>query len=406
MRIAYFTSAYPRATDTFIQREIAELRRLGVEVLTFAIRQPEAANNVSEGILAERKNTSYLLPFNLFNLLSLNIKKLLTAPSTYFKALKLALTTAKPGLRGTIYQLFYFQEALLLANLLIKNKVQHVHNHFGDSSGSVTMLAAALSGIGYSMTIHGPHIFFEPTYSALREKVKYSKFIVCISNYCRSQMMLFSDQDDWEKLEIVHCGIDLDTYLVTDRTTNLGTDLPPAKLLYVGRLAAEKGVPVLLRSLSLLKEEGYNFELTLLGDGPDRTLLESLVKEHELGSMVHFGGYASQQSVRDTLLSSDIFILPSFAEGVPVSLMEAMACGIPVVGTNVGGVTELIKNGVSGMVVAPSDEIALKNAIAAYLTNPELRNQARIAGREAVEAEFNLKTEAKKLSQLFSRPQD
>lgn len=404
MRIAYFTSSYPRATDTFIQREVIHLRGAKEEVLTCALRAAPEANNVSTLVISERKNTTYFLPVSPLKLLSLNLKYLLTRPGIYAKTLALAFQTRRHGLKGTLYQLFYFQEALLLANYLVQHNIEHLHNHFGDSSGMVTMLASKLSNVGYSITFHGPHIFFEPTLLALREKVKYAKFIVCISNYCKSQMMLFSDSEDWHKLKIVHCGIDLNSYTIAPQQEKQPDR--PVKLLYVGRLAAEKGVPVLLRSLIALKNEGYQFHLTLLGDGPERTALEAEVKTHGLDQMVQFGGFASQETVRATLQASDVFVLPSFAEGVPVSLMEAMACGVPVIGTNVGGVTELIEHGVSGLVVAPSDEVALKKAISDYLENPALRQSVKQAARKVVESQFNLELEVNKLGRLISEYQE
>jgi colanic acid/amylovoran biosynthesis glycosyltransferase len=400
MRVSYFTSTYPRATDTFIQREVVGLRNEGIEVLTAALRSPEATNNVSDLIRNERKNTAYFLPANPLRLLKINILTVVKAPGDYLKTLKLAFKTRKPGIKGALYQLFYFQEALMLSDYLKSHNIQHLHNHFGDSSGMVAMLASHLSGVGYSITFHGPHIFFEPTLLALREKIKYAKFIVCISHYCKSQLMLFSDVEDWHKLKIVHCGVDVDQYAMP-LVKPINDLSQPVKLLYVGRLAAEKGVPVLLRSLISLKNDGHRFHLTLLGDGPERTALEMEVKENGLTEMVHFAGFASQETVRDTLQNSDVFILPSFAEGVPVSLMEAMACGVPVIGTNVGGVTELIEHGVSGMVVAPSDDVALQNAILSYIKHPELRETIRITARNTIESNFNFRIEVNKLEHLI-----
>jgi glycosyltransferase involved in cell wall biosynthesis len=405
MRISYFTSSYPRATDTFIQREVVGLRVAGHEVFTSALRRPEGSNNVSELIRSERENTTYLLPANALAIIKLNIITLFKTPAIYFKTLCLAFKTRKPGIKGTLYQLFYFQEALLLSNYLIKNRIQHIHNHFGDSSGAVTMLASQLSGVGYSITFHGPHIFFEPTLLALREKVRFAKFIVCISNYCRSQMMLFSDAEDWHKLHIVHCGVDVAAYSTREPVAKILVN-DAFKLLYVGRLAAEKGVPVLLNSLIALKKEGHNFHLTLLGDGPERADLEHKVKQHGLQEHVYFGGFASQETVRKTLQNSDVFILPSFAEGVPVSLMEAMACGVPVIGTNVGGVTELIQHGVSGLVVSPSDEVSLKQAIMSYMENEQLRESVKREARQTIEAQFNLNLEIAKLGKLIEKYQE
>jgi glycosyltransferase involved in cell wall biosynthesis len=216
--------------------------------------------------------------------------------------------------------------------------------------------------------------------------------------------MLFSDPKDWHKLHIVHCGIDVESYKFSEASESSPQDV--VKLLYVGRLAAEKGVPVLLNSLIALKNEGYQFHLTLLGDGPERASLEAEVKRHDLESMVFFGGFASQETVRKTLQHSDVFILPSFAEGVPVSLMEAMACGVPVIGTNVGGVTELIEHNVSGLVVAPSDEIALKNALSSYLNSQSLRERVKLAARKVVETSFNLEIEVAKLQKLIEKYQE
>jgi glycosyltransferase involved in cell wall biosynthesis len=400
MRIAYFTSIYPRATDTFIQREVAGLREQGHEVLTISTNKPGREHLISPEVENIFDETYYLLPFNFLLLIWLNLRGALFNTKRYFNAWKIALKSARPGLKGFVYQLFYFQESLLLLDILNKHHIEHVHNHFGDSSGTITMLASLQSSVTYSITIHGPHIFFEPTIWALDLKLKYSKFIACISHYCKSQVMLFSNAADWHKLKIVHCGIDFNHY----QSVQVGAPSPtaPLKLIYVGRLAPEKGVGVLIDSLIMLKEDSVHFELTLVGDGPERASLESLVKQHGLQDSILFHGFANQSVVRNKLLESDIFVLPSFAEGVPVSFMEAMASGIPVVGTNVGGVSELIEHGVTGLIVPPADEEALKKAISRYVTEPDLRTRIKLAARAYVEREFNLEKELLKLSRYIS----
>lgn len=405
MRIAYFTSAYPRATDTFIQREILHLRQKGHDVMTYALRKPGLDHNVSEFVKSERDNTHYLLPANLLALVGLNIKWLLTQPQKYFNALILAFKTSRAGFKGWLFQLFYFQEALLLAEALLSNKVSHLHNHFGDSSGTVSMLASQLSNIPYSITIHGPHIFFEPLEWALREKVKYSSFIVCISHYCKSQIMLFSDQEDWHKLKIVHCGVDISEYIFAPKSSPTENSL--INMLYVGRLAGEKGVPILLKSLVELKSTGLQFRLTLYGDGADRKLLEQLVSDNGLQDYVNFAGFADQATIRAALTNSDLFILPSFAEGVPVSLMESMAIGVPVISTYVGGIVELITPEHSGILVSPSDIAGLSDAIQKYSTDTEFRIQVIKNARQKIERDFNLALELSKLEMLFvGKPYD
>lgn len=401
MRIAYFTSIYPRATDTFIQREVAGLRQLGHQVFTISTNKPGREHLISPEVKRIFDETDYLLPFNPFLLARLNIQGLLFNTKRYLHAWKTALKSARPGVKGFLYQLFYFQESLLLVQLLKKHQIEHIHNHFGDSSGTITMLASLQSGVGYSITIHGPHIFFEPLVWALDLKLKYAKFIACISHYCQSQIMLFSDAADWHKLKIVHCGIDFNHYQ-TVQSGHTAVQGQPTKLIYVGRLAPEKGVGVMINSLIKLKQEGTAFELTLIGDGPERVQLEQLVAKNDLKDNILFHGYANQHTVRAKLLESDIFVLPSFAEGVPVSFMEAMASGIPVVGTNVGGVSELIEHGVTGLIIPPADEDALKNAISRYIKDPDLRMRISQAARIYVENEFNLDKELSKLSSYIS----
>ncbi len=395
MRIGYFTSIYPRATDTFIQREVRGLRERGIDVRTFSAHKTGSDHDVGPEVIEEKRNTLYLLPANPLSLLMDNLAVFASGPARYGRTLWLAFGTARPGFRGMLYQMFYFQEAVILARLLRKQKIGHLHNHLGDVSGTITMLACALTGIGYSITIHGPHIFFDPTHWAMREKVKFSRFIACISHYCRSQMMLFSDQADWDRFQIVRCGVDPRQF------RHIEVRPKARKLLYVGRLAAEKGLPVLFESLKLLGQQGGDYELTLVGDGIERESLEGMTRRLGIEDRVIFAGFAGQEQVRNYLMQSDIFVLPSFAEGVPVSLMEAMACGVPVIATHVGGVAELIEPGATGLLVPASDPVALRDAIASYLNDHGLREKVSRRGREKVLSDFNLDNEVDKLAQLF-----
>ncbi len=400
MRLAYFTSSYPRATDTFIQREVAGLRQRGLDVITFTLRVTGKEHDVNAEVVVEKNRTQSLLPSSPFGLIASNMWFIAFRLKRYLETLWLAFVTRRPGLTGFIYQIFYFQEAVLLARKIYLQKIEHLHNHLGDSSGTVTMLAARLSGVGYSMTIHGPHIFFDPTHWALREKLKYSRFVACISHYCKSQMMLFTDGVDWSKLQIIRCGIDLSQFQY----------MPPRsagrRLLYVGRLAPEKGIPVLIESLAGLKEQGYEFELVLAGDGPERTSLEEMVEAAGLGDRVIFAGYIEQAAVVRYMRESDVLVLPSFAEGVPVSLMEAMALGVPVISTYVGGIVELVEPGVGGQLVFPSNREALRTAIARILDDPQFRTGTSLRARERVASEFDLDVQLDRLAQLFLKACD
>ncbi|MBD3882877.1 glycosyltransferase family 4 protein [Phormidium tenue FACHB-886] len=396
MRVAYLTGEYPRATDTFIQREVMTLRDKGVEVHTFSIRKTGEEHIVGAEQRAERDRTFYILPAaKPLPLLLAHLSLFLSSPQRYWQALKLAWETHQPGLRGTFYQIFYFAEAGILAHQIKQRQVQHLHNHFGDSSCSVAMLAAALGGFSFSFTMHGPYIFFEPHRWRLDEKLKRSLFTSCISHFCRSQGMIFAPAERWNRMHIVHCGIGPELYSLKTHSD------PGRRLLYVGRLADVKGLPILLESLATVKRSHPDIELTVVGDGPDRTKLEAMTAQLGLSENVKYVGYQSQASVREFMQQTDMFVMSSFAEGVPVVLMEAMAAGVPVIATQIAGISELVENGVNGYLVPAGDTATLADRIESLLTSAEFRAKLGAAGRSKVEQEFNIHQEVERLYQIM-----
>ncbi|MBE9636038.1 glycosyltransferase [Salipiger mangrovisoli] len=395
-KLAYLTGEYPRASDTFIQREVAALRDLGHEVLTCSIRTTGAEHLVGPEQREEHARTFRVLadcrsPLRLLRAHS----RWLRRPARYLRALALAWQSAPKGLKGRAYNLIYFAEAGVLADHLARQGVQHLHNHIAKASCTVAMLASELSGIPYSFTIHGPDIFFEPHHWRIDEKTRRARFVACISAFCRAQLMCFADRADWQRLHIVHCGITPERYA-------------PARhggqtLLFVGRLAAVKGVPVLLRALADLAPRHPELRLRLIGDGPERIALETLAQELGLGERTEFLGYRGQAEVAEAVSHADVFVLPSFAEGVPVVLMEAMAAQVPVVTTRIAGVPELVEDGTSGLLVPPGETGALAEALEALIAAPERRRAMGAAGRTKVAEEFDVRTEAAKLSALFTQ---
>lgn len=386
-KLAYLTGEYPRASDTFIQREVAALRGLGHDVLTCSIRTTGAEHLVGPEQREEHARTFKVLDTCKapMRLLKAHLRWI-SRPGSYLGALKLAWQTAPKGLKGRLYNLIYFLEAGVLADELARQGVAHLHNHIAKASCTVAMLASELSGIPYSFTIHGPDIFFEPHHWRIDEKAARASFVACISDFCRSQLMCFADQAHWPRFHIVHCGVEPERY---------GTALHEGReLLFVGRLAAVKGVPVLFEAL---KSVTGDWHLTVIGDGPDRAALEA----QAAGLPVRFLGYRSQSEVAEALEKTDIFVLPSFAEGVPVVLMEALASGVPVVTTQIAGVPELVADGVSGRLVPPGDAEALTKALQALLDDPDSRRRMGAAGQTKVSQEFDIHKEAARLSALF-----
>ncbi|MCR9108306.1 glycosyltransferase family 4 protein [Marivita sp. XM-24bin2] len=395
-KIAYLTGEYPRASDTFIQREVANLRALGHEVLTCSIRTTGAEHLVGPEQCEEHARTFKVLDAMRNPKTTLKAHwRWIKTPGRYLSALGLAWKTAPKGIKGRLYNLIYFVEAGVLADKLADEGVTHLHNHIAKASCTVAMLAGELSGLRWSFTIHGPDIFFEPHHWRIDEKAARAAFVACISHFCRSQLMCFADAQHWYKLHIVHCGVDPSRYAPKPVRTGLTA-------LFVGRLAGVKGVPILIDAIARLGKTYPDLTLRLVGDGPDRKALESEVAKRGLQDRIIFLGYRSQAEVAEELARADVFVLPSFAEGVPVVLMEAMASQVPVLTTRIAGIPELVEDGVSGRLVPPGDVEAFAEALDALLSDAELRQAYGAAGRAKVVSEYDAAQEAKWLSELIA----
>jgi colanic acid/amylovoran biosynthesis glycosyltransferase len=396
MRIAYLTGEYLRPTHTFIQREVETLRGYGVEVHTFSVRPTHPAELVSSEQQTEQAQTFNILPIRPLTILKAHALLLFSAPSRYGQALKLTWRSRSPGLKALLYQLFYFIEAGILAQELRSRRIDHLHNHFADSSCTVSLLAATLAGIRFSFTLHGPYIFFEPYRWKLDLKIQQALFVICISHYCRSQAMLFSDPQEWHKLHIVHCGINLNRYQPVIHQSG------QKRLLYVGRLSAAKGVPVLLKAIAAITTQHPDVVLTIVGDGPDRQTLEAQAAQLGLTQHIKFVGYQSQKAVCQYLQHCDVFVLPSFAEGLPVVLMEAMATGIPVIATAITAISELVEDSFNGYLVPPGAVEPLAQRLNQLLSDTQLRQTFGQAGRRKVEQSFDLYQEVNSLKHIMS----
>lgn len=394
LHLAYLTGEYPRATDTFIQREVAGHRARGVTVSTFAVRRPPTEHMRSDDQVAERERTTAVLPASVGAAVLAHGRLLLRSPTAYLRAVRLAWETTRSSLRGHLLQAAYFVEAGLLAAELRRRGVDHLHNHLADSSCTVAMLASELSGIPFSFTLHGPTIFYEAHTWRLDEKLRRAAFCSCISYFARSQAAVFAPER-LDSFHVVHCGVDAGTVVPA------GAPGDRARILYVGRLTTLKGMSVLLNAMVDVIALVPEVELIVIGDGPDRSAFEA--EAHRLGiqSAVSFRGVRSPAEVADALASTDVFVLPSFAEGVPVSLMEALAAGVPVVATPVGGVSELVDDGVNGVLVRPADPCGLAAALVELLGDPDRRVAMGAAGSETVRANFDAAVESGRLLRLI-----
>jgi glycosyltransferase involved in cell wall biosynthesis len=394
-RIGYLLHHFPRITDTFIKREIRSLQKSGTNIQVISVWKPSDFDTTPHILSQWASDTHFILPRSPLSIAWSVLAAAMRSPKRFIAACHLAMSTRRPGIRGFIYQLFYFLEAVLVAERLRRNEIRHIHNHIGDHSGMVTILAARLAGIGYSITFHGWPVFFDAKYSRIKEKVRGARFTRSISYFCRSQLMMFSESEDPTPFKIVHCGLSLASYNYRPPKTEV-------KILFcAARLSPEKGHSVTLHALRLLLDKGYELNLRLAGDGPIKEQLCELSERLKISHRVHFLGYLTEEDVIHELEACDLFVLSSFVEGIPVSAMEAMAIGVPVIATNIAGTSELIEDGKTGLLVRPSDPDALADAIARMIADYKFRLLAAEHARRKVSDEFDIERETAKLNEYL-----
>jgi colanic acid/amylovoran biosynthesis glycosyltransferase len=405
VRIAYFCSAYPAISHTFILREVEALRRLGLQITTFSIRRTPADQLLAETDRAAAATTTAILPFR-HRQLGAHLRLLLRSPEAYISTLRGALRLAPPGVRGRLWQLFYFAEAVVLWNECRKQGIRHIHVHLANAAADIALLAARIGSDleperpwSWSFTMHGPTEFHDLRHFRLAEKVESAGFVVCISDFARSQLMSVTDPERWNRLHVVHVGIPVDQF--TRAHDRNGSGHAPV-ILYIGRLVPEKGQTILLEAVARLTGRGLDVELQLAGDGALRPELERTATRLDIADRVTFLGAVGQEELRELYERAAVFCLPSFAEGVPVVLMEAMAMGLPVVTTRIAGIPELVEHERSGILVAPGRADELTDSLASLLEEPELRQNLGANGRHAVAAGFDSEDSATRLQALFT----
>lgn len=397
-KVAYLVNQYPKVSHTFIRREILALESLGLHVSRLSVRgwDNEVADPVDE---TERQKTRYLLKDGVLSLLKSGLSVFLQRPKLFLKTLRTALGMGLRADRAWPFHLVYLLEACKALQWLEEEKIQHVHAHFGANSAEVAMLIRLLGGPTYSFTVHGPEEFDKPEFIRLGLKVKHCAFVVAITSYCRSQIFRWISHTDWKKVKVVRCGLETGFY------DNLPDTFPiEPRLVCVGRLCEQKGQLILLAAAAKLKEKSIDFQLVLAGDGEMRSEIERQIASLGLHDNVRITGWISSSQVREEILKSKAMVLPSFAEGLPVVIMEAMALKRPVISTYIAGIPELVECANNGFLCPAGDVDALALHMETCLLADE--NMLRRLGENAQVAvleQHHITTEANKLADLFAK---
>jgi glycosyltransferase involved in cell wall biosynthesis len=405
-KIGYLAQVFPHLTMTFVYREVLALRAYGLQVDTFATWRPNEAE-LSQEAKSLVAGTSYIFPITWLRFLRCHLQWLWRHPRRYIGTLLFCLRHSASSWRNSLRTLYHFGEAICLADEATRKEIDHLHVHFALNATTLAMIVARLTGITYSFTAHANDIFANPI--LLPQKISAARFIVAISNYnAHFLQQIVPDDETRAKIEVVRCGIDVDHFSPPLRQSPHGeVQGRKCMILAVGRLVEKKGYPYLIEACKQLVDQGYAFDCHIIGDGPQAERLTQLIAEHNLGHCVHLEGVVFQEGLKEYLTRADIITLPCVVaqdqdmDGIPNSLMEGMAMGIPAVSTTLSGIPELIEDHQTGLLVPPNDAAALANALARLLSDCDLRERLGKAGRDKVVAAYEIQQNTRQLLNIF-----
>ena len=398
LRIGYLINTYPRPSHSFIRREIAALEAEGVEVHRFAMRGIESELS-DPADLAEHARTERVLDAGGRRLLSGMLRQAAAKPRSFAAALKLARRRARAGESSLARQIIYLAEGAHIAARAQELRLDHIHAHFGTNSTRVASYARLLGAVPFSFTVHGPEEFDNTAALDLGGKLAAAEFCATVSSYGRSQMCRWAGAGDWDKVQVVHCGLDLGRW-------DSPAPLPPGPfhMVAVGRFAEQKGFGLLIRAFATAWRRDPTLRLSLVGDGELRPQIQALVAAEGMSDAVHLLGWQNEAGVRAAMNAAHALVTPSFAEGLPVVIMEAMACARPIIATYIAGIPELVRPGHEGWLIPAGDAEALaETMLAAAATDPETLARMGAAARARVTARHDIRVSAQRLKALFSR---
>jgi glycosyltransferase involved in cell wall biosynthesis len=404
VKVAYVFGGFPYFSQTFNMEEIRSLIERGLDVLVFSMKRPAGYQSVISHSSFRKYQDAIIYcppPWSLAVARSqghyLCARPLLTAQ------VYLSVLFGHGRKVGTLLKTLAFMPAAFhCARMMEDREVTHVHAGMSRYAATFALVVSKLIGFPMSFTMHGPKSFMGGAMQAA--KIRHAKFVTTISRYNRNLLARFTDERGMEKVHVIHVGIDVGKFPFREAR---GDENPPRerrewRVLSVARMDRDKGLDYLIRAVASLKDRIPDISLTLVGEGPEKPALEALATSLGIEHLVRFTGPLEHDQVVREYGEADAFVLPSFWEGIPVVIIEAMAVGVPVVATNITGIPELITDGQSGFLVPTADSEAIARSLAQLAEEPGLAREFALRGREKVEREFSIEVRAENLFSLFT----
>lgn len=398
-KIAYIMSRFPKLTETFVLYEIVELERLGVAVELFPLLRQRDQTTQPEAMELVRR--AHFLPFMSFRIIAAQWYFIRRKPRAYVRALAEVLKGTFGSSNFFIGAIGIFPKTVCFAREIQRLGVTHVHAHFATHPTVAALIINRLIGLPYSFTAHGSDLHVDRR--MLDKKVNAASFAITVSSYNKEVMVKKCGEMSRAKIHVIRCGIDTGFW-----NQELGHSAGQVfTIVCVGSFEEVKGHRFLLKACKILGERKVSFFCHLVGEGPLRQQVEAQIRKCGLGERVKLHGGVPRPKVRDICAAADVFVLASVPtndgkrEGIPVALMEAMACGLPVVASDLSGIPELVKDGQHGFLVRPTDSRGLADAIEELYQYPERRSEMGKRARKKVVTEFSLAANVRKRLELY-----
>ena len=397
MRLGYLIPEWPGQSHVWAWREITQLRALGVSVTILSTRHPNvAALGLHEFAASAQRETVYLWPQPIWRLLKCFAWAAFRRPRGLLQCLHLAIQLQGSSPVAILRQLALIVPATVLAAEVRKLGLGHLHTPIPASSALLCMMAKRLAGTPYSITIVN---VLSDWGHGLSQKLAEARFVTVVADCLLQDVLRTCTLVNPGKLRVARHGVDTDRWTANETESTTAIAVP--RLLSIGRLARSKGFDTLLSAVTLLRQRGVAFELMIIGEGAERATLERLTQELGLQQQVRLTGSLSEGACLGHMRNATVFVLASRNEGTPVVCMEAMAVGVPVVATAVGGIPEVIEHDVHGILVPPDSPVALADAIDKLLADPALRQRLAREARRAAVAELDCRIGAATLHELL-----
>lgn len=404
-KVAYIHSSYILPGETFTLGEVLELQRNGINIQVFSLQK--LRKEISSFECRKLAQDTIYYPIFSLDLPWSHLWFIFNHPKCYLLTLFYLIKHSFPGFLNLIKSLFIFTKSVAFAKRIKEEKISHVHSPWASSPATAGLIISKLLGVTFSFTAHAWDIFCGGV--MLREKLENAAFVITISNYNKQFLEGINPGVSKDKIKVIRCGVYLDNFPPQDRI-----NVERKIILSVAKHTEKKGIIYLLKASKILKEEGLPLQVFIAGwcqsreEKKVKRSLERFIKKEALSDMVIFFDNPTREEITRLYQRADIFVLPCVIaktqdrDGIPVALMEAMACGLPVISTDISGIPELISHQESGLLTQQKKELELSEAIKSLIKDDFLYSKLSKNGRKKVERDYDIKKNSLKLLEMFS----